>query len=219
MSVVRLTVSILVIVTAGASISVAATEDEGYANCGLQHLDMCQDSNQLFWGPAKGGQSVRKDEFRKALSDFLENAPPENAGRFSGTPALTAEEAMMGPGGPPVKLPTGELFISGFTPHFAPQKGAAVLTPDGRIVFIAVLSASPAMSPAERRPEAYRHVLKVYVHNRAPAAELLAYVRAWAAKAVDGLFNYPGTPKDSFAGIELWTRADTTKKWSLTMLP
>lgn len=209
----RLATSTLVIALAGMTLAVAATRDEGYANCGLQHLDMCHDSNQLFWTPT-GGQ---KQEFRNALRDFLENAPAVYVGELSFTAASTAEEAMTGPGGPPVTLPTGEFFVSGFTPHFAPEMGATVFTPGGKIVLVALLTGST--TTPERRPDLSKHFLKVYAHNQAPAPELISYVRTWATTAVDHLNNYPGLPRDSFAGIQLWTRADTTKNWSRTTLP
>lgn len=213
MIIVQLAISILLVAVATTSMVLAAPSNGASDNCSMQHLDRCENSNQLFW-TATGGQ---KQEFRNRLRIFLENAPAENVGQFSFTASSTAEEAMIGPGGPPVTLPTGELFISGFTPHFAPQKGATVFTPRGKIVLVAVLTS--ATTSSERKPDLSRHVLEIYAHDQTPAPELISYVRTWATTAVDHLNNYPGLPRDSFAGIQLWTRADTTKNWSLTTLP
>lgn len=207
----RAILAVILGLTGVAGPALAASRDDGYRNCDLGHLRECQDSNQLFWGL---GASGPKQDFRQALRAFLTNAPGFRADRFSFTAAAVAEESLTGPDGPPVTLQDGELLFFGFTPHDAPDKGAVAFDGNGKIIAVALLN-RPDYDSTNSKIQLSRHILRIYVRDHPPSAELTHRLTDWAARAVDGMFTIPGLPRDILAGTELWSRLDANT-WKLS---
>jgi hypothetical protein len=183
----------------------------GYRDCSLKNLSACQNSNQLFSGPPDPNNQIQKTDFTNALAAFLRDAPTiEVAGqRFMVSDA--AQESLIGPGNAPTRFATGEIFLDGFTPHYAFNRGAVIVTPTGDIKVVATLSSPDSDTP--RTLDLRRHLLRVYVHALEPKTEWMEYLQAWAKGAID---TYG--PDQAFAGTELLI-ADGTQHWQSRFLP
>lgn len=186
------------------------TYESGYKECDLKHLDVCHDTNQLIWGPR--AHPVRKSGFDRALKKFLQDAPRIHLMKYSWNAAEVARDSLTGPGDPPVRFPGGEWFFWGFTPHDAPDMGAIILDPAGKILLVATLSAK-CCGTAPKNFISNQHVLTIYVHSPEPSTTFIKYAQNWARRGVAGMHNYPGTPKDVFAGTRILTASTKTHRW------
>lgn len=184
--------------------------ERGYRECDQSHLDVCQNTNQLIWGPINTG-GHRKEAFDRNLKLFLAGAPKVHFLKFSWSAAQVALESLTGPGGPPVRLKDDAWFFDGFTPHDAPECGAIVFDADGTIVLVATLRSGEG--PKERADDALNvHGFTIYVHQPEPDQAVVQYVQNWARGVVKGLYNYPGLPKSRFGNTRILT-SDERHQW------
>jgi hypothetical protein len=183
----------------------------GYRDCSLRNLSACQNSNQLFSGPPSATNQIQKTDFTDALAAFLRDAPTiETAGqRF--TASDVAQESLIGPGNAPTRFATGEIFLDGFTPHYAFNRGAVIATPTGDIKVVATLSSPDSNAP--RTLDLRRHLLRVYAHELEPKTEWIEHLQAWAKSAIDTF-----GPDQAFGGTELLI-ADGRQHWQSRLLP
>lgn len=179
----------------------------GYRDCDLSHLAACKDSNQLRWG----GAGKTKGEFDRAVTAFLNGAPRHYLSKFSWPAATVFLEAITGPGGAPETLPGGAIFFDGFTPHDAPDCAAIVFNSDGSIVAAATLLAG-TNRPVADNTAYYAHLLTIYTRDTQLSPAVIARIKGWAKSTADGLYTYPGLPKDRFAGAVIFT-GDAQNHW------
>jgi hypothetical protein len=189
------------------------TNETGYRECSLERLSACQNTNQLFVGlyGKSGFHSVAKPGFAGALEKFLQGAPRIRFLNHSWSAAKIARERLMGPGNERVHFPSGEWFFDGFTPHDAPEKGVVIFDSAGNILLVATLNFTVNASLPDY--VGYHHVLTIFVHSQTTSAKFARYVQDWARRAIAGMFNYPGTPKDVFAGTELLVAENGGRQW------
>lgn len=167
-----------------------ASRDAGYRDCSPKKLAACQDTNQLFFGPFRGGRgSEPKREFSGALSKFLAGAPKLYAGKVSFRVKAVATESLTGPGDHHDRLPDGVWFFDGFTPHYGVDRGAVLFTPDGAILAVALVNTS-ADTPGAFDQASVR--LRVYAHDREPSPDQVKLLRSWAGGDLIGKSLYPG---------------------------
>ena len=180
----------------------------GYRDCNLKNLSACRNSNQLFVGPPAlpPPPGYQKHDFTDALNTFLRNAPIVNG--FAAYDV--AVESITGPGDPPTQIAAGEIFIDGFTPHFAVDRAAVILTATGQIELVATLNRPDTTT---EQYDFRRHFLRVYVHTQSPKREWLDHVQIWAKTLVSSF-----GPEASFAGTELLI-ANGRMQWETRLLP
>jgi hypothetical protein len=208
----RIPVTLIIVASAFNGVAAAAqsSNEAGYRDCDLKHLQACQNSNQLFSGPP--GTSTPKRDFSDALSAFLSNAPEYRTGGYTFSAATVAQESLIGPGGAPVRFSSGELFFDGFTPHYALDRGAVIFDPLGNIVLVATFNTADIA-------DASRHVLRIYAHNTEPSPELTKRVQDWAESAVEDLNSYPGLPTNTLVGTQLLVARGDPRQWQSRSLP
>ena len=174
----------------------------GYRDCSLHALAACENSNQLFWGPDdRCGHATRKEEIWEALDHFLTGAPTpydtEDAGYVA---ASDIGEALLGPG-PGQHLASGEWFFSGFTPHAAMVRAAAVFDARGNIIAVALLD-----------DDGDARSLYVYSHGSLRADDCTRF-QSWARNVTSDAFpNDTPSRLDGTIVIELGSKRWTTKR-------
>ena len=196
----RLIIAGFLLLIAANPVAADTAGDAGYRGCGPRNLAACQNSNQLFWGLAnKSGKSPAKREFRDALSAFLRGAPKLYLGKAGFSAAQIASSALVGPGDHHDRLTNG-WFLDGFTPHDAPERGAVIFDPDGKIRLVALLNVeadTATPGPTEQQMSQYR--LRLYSHDSQPDAANIALLDKWAR----GLVATYNTPKSSLVETQL----------------
>jgi hypothetical protein len=98
------------------------------APCSMAQPVACRTTNELMWAP--GTETALKGFFGTARGDYL----MPNALVWK-----QAREALGGPPEAPLRLKDGNLLFSACRAHSCPEKGAMVVTPQGRIVAAALL--------------------------------------------------------------------------------
>ena len=164
--------------------------DASPAECGLHALDGCRNTNQLIWDPAFA-PAVR------ALLGDREASYPYKQDRVS-TQALTVL------GGPP-DLPQrlGEWYrFTACRLHSCDEKGAVVLTGDGRIMAVAILHSLCAQPVRPDRCSAHTR-LALYLHPRADAALITADLSRWAREALEA--RYTSSTPAVLDGVDVTT--------------
>jgi hypothetical protein len=167
----------------------------GYRHCSLHALAACENSNQLFWGESdRRGNSTPKREIRDALDRFLKGAPTHD---IQTNVARDVGDGLVGPG-LSQHLAGGEWFFSGFTPHAAMLKAAALFDARGNIIAVALLDDNGDTAS-----------LCVYSHG-ALRTDRLARFRRWARDAASA------TPSrlDNTVAVELGTKDWITRPLS-----
>jgi hypothetical protein len=188
----------------------------GYRDCSPKKLEACQDSNQLFFGPFKGiNAGSSKAGFRNVLAKFLAGAPKIYVGKQGFSVMQSAVESLTGPGDHHDRLPDGVWFFDGFTPHYAPNRGAVLFAPGGNILAIALVDTGTDAPGANNGGEVQ---LRIYVHDRDPSSYQLKLLRTWANGDMIGQSLYPGAlPVRQLVRTQLITRSG--KNWSNRTLP
>lgn len=158
-------------------------------NCSLTRLEACRDTNELVWDPA----------FERAVETFLgrDKVRYLYEGRLS-------DQQLAVLGGPPDE-PTriGDLYrFTACRAHSCPEKGVAVLRPDGGIVALGILHSDCAELRHANGCYA-RNTLTVFVPRPDPSREVLDNLKTWAATEVAGGYNAPGMPVATFEGMEV----------------
>jgi hypothetical protein len=184
----------------------------GYRECDLGHLSLCQNTNQLVWGPAH-----RKAGFDWVLKEFLRGAPRIHLSKYSWSASEIARDSLTGPGDRPTRLTNGAWFFWGFTPHDAPDCAAIIFDRNGVILLVATLSVTKA-AQSTRRIDPSRHVVTIYAHRPEPSPQLVQRVRNWAKESVAAMYSYPGLPKNVLVGTRMLTYGSADGRWDVRWL-
>ena len=209
----RIPVTLIIVASAFNGLAAAAESSihAGYRDCDLNHLQQCENTNQLFSGPL--GTTAPKRDFSDALTSFLSNAPEYRSGGHSFSAAAVAQESLIGPGGRPARFSTGELFFDGFTPHYALDRGAVIFDAQANILVVATLNTADIIADPSQ------HVLRIYAHDSEPSPELTKYVQDWAQKALEDLNSYAGLPKHMLIGTQLLIASGDPRQWQSRSIP
>lgn len=185
---------IALMLAAFSSLTAGAAEDEnrrGYRNCNLDHLEACQNSNQLFFGPFGKDPAPRKHRITTALNQFLRGAPKTHLAGYSFDIGRSVAGQFVGPSGAPEHLPGGEWLFAGFEPHASPYSAYVMFDKNGRILLVATLdSTTDGNSSVRSKFEDY--TLRIYSRSGEPRPDIVAEWQGWARKAVGEQSNYPG---------------------------
>ena len=138
--------------------------------CALTALDACANTNQLVWTP--GFDAAVNRFFGKARADYF---------YADGRLATQAIQALGGPPDEPKRLADGSWLFAACRAHSCPEKGAAILSPQGRLLAIGLLNfRCHKTAPKQVDCDQVTH-LDVFVRAREPDAErLTGQLDAWA---------------------------------------
>jgi hypothetical protein len=153
-----------------AALLLAAAPAPPPSACGLTHPAGCSDTNRLVGDP----------DFVAAVKRFFDGARGDHL-YPGGALADQAMEALGGPPDPPKRLATGSWLFTACRAHSCPEKGAAVLTPQGRILAIGLLNFRCHKAAAGGSDCDKASHLDVYVRpGELDAARLIEPLDAWA---------------------------------------
>jgi hypothetical protein len=191
----------------------------GYRNCDLQHLEACQNTNQMFVGLSARGwsSSYKKPELPAAIDRFLRGAPRINVLNYSFSASETVKESLWGPGSR-YRFPSGEWLFTGFTPHAAPDRAAIIFDDSGHVLVIATLQ--PNMNvPPKGAYGGYPQDLTIYLHAPEPEGKFIERVIQWARDSVaERNKAYPEIPNDEMGVIRIVTAATDQQQWHTRVL-
>jgi hypothetical protein len=175
--------------------SIGLTEGQwiGYRECGPSRLQVCEDSNELFYGlPDRKGRMTKKTEFPRALRRFIGSARyGDVAYRLTG-PGLME------------RLADGYQLFAGFVPHAATAKGAVVFDTKGEIVAVGELDVD-THSPCSG-------ALTVFTRNAPAEKTLSATLIDWARVAVSGVYGCL-TSKPPVIAVNVLVTRTGAKTW------
>ncbi|HZZ67558.1 MAG TPA: hypothetical protein VFE18_05240 [Phenylobacterium sp.] len=162
--------------------------------CALTHLGDCSDTNRLVWAPG----------FRAAVTRFFDGAQGDHL-YPGGDMADQAMEALGGPPDPSKRLATGSWLFTACRAHSCPEKGAAVLTPQGRILAIGLLNFRCHKAAAGGTDCDKASHLDIYVRpGELDAARLIEPLDAWAReKAVADRAQFGAANMAPYAGPKI----------------
>jgi hypothetical protein len=150
---------------------VSATSDlASEPKCGLRHLSACSTTNELIWD--RGFDQALRGFGGRARTNILE------AGRGPLSDELRA--VLGGPSEEPQRLTDGSYFFTACRAHECDNKGAIVLSPQGRIVAAAMITAHYV-----KRGDSWRLSLDVFVRDRRPEQPGREAIGAWYRNVAD----------------------------------
>jgi hypothetical protein len=208
---------LFLLLTVPPALAQESNQINGYRDCSPHNLSACQNSNQFFFGPSGNSpRAPRKSEFSDALKKFLLRAPKNYSSKFGFAPAQIAQESLTGPGDHHDRLPNGDWFFDGFTPHDAPDKGAVLFDGAGRIIAVALVNTDTDVPSPKANFGQYR--LRIFSKDNPPKADHLKLIREWASSVIDPKSVYPGVfPDNRLVASELvvWHKDG----WHVEVLP
>lgn len=217
---IRYLVLVLLTVSGGTLGQAGANSNErGYRDCNLQHLEACRNTNQIFMGLRDGdwSHSYRKPELPAAIKKFLRRAPTIDTLGHSFSASEVVEESLTGPGNR-FRFPTGEWFFSGFTPHYAPDQAAIIFDAAGHILLIATLAPDMSIAP-KGAYGGYTQDLTIYLHTPEADGKYVERVVQWARHSVsERNKTYPELPSDEIGTIRIVTASTNQRQWNTRVL-
>jgi hypothetical protein len=197
----------------------AASNERGYHNCNLHHLEACQNTNQMFVGLRGPGWSHEfgKPELPSAIKNFLRGAPRIDTLGHSFSASAVVEESLTGPGDR-YRFPTAEWFFTGFAPHDAPDQAAIIFDAAGHILLIATQGPDMTVAP-KGAYGGYPQNLTIYMHTPQPDDKFIQRIIQWARDAVaERNKTYPALPSDKMGPIRIVTASKDQRKWNIRLL-
>lgn len=180
----------LVFFVAGAlALSCVAASAAG--GCSLRTLDQCDNTNQLIWN--RVFEASLRHFFGHRRANYLYNGDP-----------LVSNQAIAVLGGPPdTPERIGDLWrFTACRAHSCPEKGAAVLEPDGRLIAVAILH-SPCAEP-NRPTDCSSHLtLSIFIRPSNQSASVIANLSSWGRAMVNGEYHPPSLPADQLDRVEV----------------
>lgn len=180
----------LVFFVAGAlALSCVAASAAG--GCSLRTLDQCDNTNQLIWN--RVFEASLRHFFGHRRANYLYNGDP-----------LVSNQAIAVLGGPPdTPERIGDLWrFTACRAHSCPEKGAAVLEPDGRLIAVAILH-SPCAEP-NRPTDCSSHLtLSIFIRPSNQSASVIANLSSWGRAMVNGEYHPPSLPADQLDQVEV----------------
>ena len=161
--------------------------------CDLGHLARCPDTNALVW--SKG--------WDKAVRDFLGPLGSKRVDYLDRGGTLSSAVAAVLGGPPDERARAGEYYrFSACRAHSCPEKGAVLLTPNGRIQAIAVLHSDCAKMPTPDHCFLHDHLV-VIVRDLKITRKAVGYLTDWAKKAEAADHAAYHQPASRLDGVEV----------------
>jgi hypothetical protein len=138
--------------------------------CSIGSLTNCQNTNDLVWATS----------FQNALEAFLS----DQHGAYTLPGTSVANQALIALGGPPdSRKSVGSLFLFGAcVEHDCMEKGAAVLTPDGKLIGVGLLC---LCSTLPRESDCFREYhFTIFVREGGYRSAVLKTLADWAKQAI-----------------------------------
>jgi len=179
----------ILVVSGAIALSCSATSAVG--GCSPEALAKCRDTNQLIWN--KTFEDSLRRFFGHRRADYL----------YEGNP-LVSDQAIAVLGGPPdAPQRIGDLWrFTACRAHSCPEKGAAVLKPDGELVAVAILH-SPCRELGRRMDCSSHWTLSIFIHPSSRSTMVIENLSEWGKAEVDAEYHPQGLPVDQLDGIEV----------------
>ena len=160
--------------------------------CSLEMLSGCTNTNELIWNKA----------FETSLRKFFGNRRADYL-YYEGHP-LVADQAIEVLGGPPdVPQRIGDLWrFTACRAHSCPEKGAAVLTSDAKLIAVAILH-SLCGEPYHNDDCSSHWILSVFIHPTRQSAIVIDNLSKGGRAQVDSEYDPPSLPADQLDKIEV----------------
>jgi len=161
------------------------------ARCGLNHLALCRNTNQL----------VSEKRFVQAVATFVGNR--RAAYLYETSVADQLLEVLHGP--PDDVQRIGALYrFTACRAHSCEEKGAAVLAPDGRVVALGILH-SNCGAPRPSSDCSRHETLTLFVRDPARRRGVIADLSDWAQSEVGDSYVFPGMKSARLDGVRVVT--------------
>lgn len=160
------------------------------ARCGLDHLDLCQNTNALVWDR----------QFRKAVERFVGS----RRAAYLYDEAPVAEQMLDVLGGPPDDVERiGSLYrFTACRAHSCTEKGAAVLEPNGRVVALGILHGACALQHPSQ--DCFAHnTLTLFVRSGEEHGPAVEDLTDWAKEMIAQAYQSPGLPDATLDAVEI----------------